>query len=351
MKRNRLLVSQHDTVLNMFELGLSKIRIADSLNVPIGAVAKVINTKYPNFNGRVLLPVKELVSKYKKGSSISDLSLEYNVSHNTVKRRLVEAGVEFRPAGDALRVHYFNESYFEVIDSPTKAYWLGFMFADGMVMSTRTDVVLGLSTKDREHLVQFARDIEYSGPGLVKDYKSSGMGTTVKYSRVSLRSEKMWMDLIDKGCIPNKSLDLSPPLNLPDEYLVDFVRGVVDGDGYLSKAGYPAFEICGAHGLLEWIAENFSMSEPRPMKSIWRIRANGQAAIDLTSTLYYEGARSLARKHEAAQVMSNWVSKKVNLSPEEKSEIQKLSGEGKTAQEIAGILKREVSTIYKELKR
>jgi hypothetical protein len=38
-----------------------------------------------------------------------------------------------------------NENYFSVIDTPSKAYWLGFLFADGSVYKRRASKVLEIS--------------------------------------------------------------------------------------------------------------------------------------------------------------------------------------------------------------
>ena len=41
----------------------------------------------------------------------------------------------------------------------------------------------------------------------------------------------MSKDLIDKGCVQNKSLILQFPVKVPDDLLRHFIRGYIDGDG------------------------------------------------------------------------------------------------------------------------
>src|SRR6476469_3791742 len=248
MKRKRLLASDHTLVLEMFEAGISQTRIADSLDVPVGAVGKVVKEKYPDFVGRVYIPEKEIAAKYKAGKTLSQIADEYNTTSNTIRSRLANLGIEIMSAAEQQRKHFFNDKFFNAVDSSKKAYWLGFFFADGMVMSTRKDSVISLARKDRGHLEKFLLDIDYVGPGGISDLSGNGYGNKViEYSRVSLRSENMWNDLISHGCIPNKSLDLGPPMGLPSQFKNDFIRGVVDGDGYLSKQGLPAIEIVGSY--------------------------------------------------------------------------------------------------------
>lgn len=300
MKRNRLKSGQHTQVLNMFEMGLSQTRIADSLWVPVGAVSKVIRDKYGDFEGRKLLPVKDMVKKYKEGSTMQALAIEYNVTNKVIKNRLESAGVEIKTNAEQQRKHFFNEEFFSTIDTEAKAYWLGFIFADGCVHGTRKDISIALSLSDRAHLEKFAADIEYSGPGLVSDHKSVFADVDILSSKVSLRSEKMWNDLVSHGCLPNKSLDCGPPIGLPEKFTMDFIRGVIDGDGYISKAGFPSVEIVGSHPLLLWIAQKLGMDSPRPHKSVWRIRASGKRAKEIAVSTYENSTIYMDRKRRCA---------------------------------------------------
>ena len=50
-----------------------------------------------------------------------------------------------------------NSNYFTNIDSSEKAYWLGFMYADGTVSSKTNTIALGL--KDEEHVEKFKQAI------------------------------------------------------------------------------------------------------------------------------------------------------------------------------------------------
>lgn len=303
MKNRRLMPTEHDLVLAMAESGISIARISRSLQVPPGAVSKVIREKYPNHNERKILPIKTIVSRYKAGETMEHIADSLNTTSNTIKSRLISEGVEIRTISEIQRIHFFNDSYFKKIDTPDKAYWLGFIFADGCVMNNRLDVQISLASKDRGHLEKFLRAIDYEGPGGISDYVGSGYGIELEYSRVLLRSPEMNADLISLGCMPNKSLDLGPPLNMPKDFRFDFIRGLVDGDGYVSKAGPPSLEIVGAHGLLEWVSSITGMSEPRPHKNIWRIRCSGEKALVVSEKLYGGASVYLDRKME--RVISN----------------------------------------------
>mgnify|MGYP002625860766 CR=1 FL=1 len=51
----------------------------------------------------------------------------------------------------------------------------------------------------------------------------------------SVSSPKMKVDLIRLGAIPNKSLILEFPKDIPNDLIRHFVRGYFDGDGCISK--------------------------------------------------------------------------------------------------------------------
>jgi hypothetical protein len=57
----------------------------------------------------------------------------------------------------------FNEHYFDEVDSEAKAYWLGFIFADGCVLwneRTRNYALqVGLQGRDVDHLVMLTLPI------------------------------------------------------------------------------------------------------------------------------------------------------------------------------------------------
>ena len=114
------------------------------------------------------LPIDELVEGYREGVSLTKLAKTYGVSRSTITRKIKDAGVTLRPSGVDNRLHFFNENYFDKIDAPDKAYWLGFMFADGSVGTNRFDTQISLAIKDIGHLHKFLECLDYSGPGAVR---------------------------------------------------------------------------------------------------------------------------------------------------------------------------------------
>lgn len=132
----------------------------------------------------------------------------------------------------------YNKNFFEKIDNEKKAYWLGFLYADGCINRyyrnenlKAMSLEIGLSSKDENHLTKFLNDIESNVPIKTKTNKLNG--NTYYSSKVTVCNTKMCRDLIDLGCTPAKSLTLEFPSEevVPSEFMWDFIRGYVDGDG------------------------------------------------------------------------------------------------------------------------
>lgn len=139
----------------------------------------------------------------------------------------------------------YNKDFFEKIDNENKAYWLGFLYADGCINRyyrneklKAMSLEIGLGKKDEEHLVKFLNDIESNVP--VKYKTSKIKDNTYESARIVVCNTKMCRDLIDLGCTPQKSLTLDFPSFdiVPKEYMWDFIRGYIDGDGNIFYGEY-----------------------------------------------------------------------------------------------------------------
>lgn len=145
------------------------------------------------------------------------------------------------------RKYSCDYDYFESIDSNEKAYWLGFIMADGCILHTkrirklktgdfpqeRLYLQIALAEKDIDHLVKFSNSLKSTYP--IHTYETKEKH---KYCRVIIEDKKFCNDLIKLGATPAKSLTLEFPKNLDKKYILDFTRGYFDGDGCLSSHEY-----------------------------------------------------------------------------------------------------------------
>lgn len=141
------------------------------------------------------------------------------------------------------RYKIHNENFFEEIDSFEKAYWLGFLFADGYNNEKDGRVIISLQKKDMKFLEKL-RAVFYKNRPLYFIEQNRAYSLTINSRKVSY-------DLGRLGCIQNKSLKLSFPQNLSSELLSHFIRGYLDGDGCISfmdkKHKTPQVQICSSN--------------------------------------------------------------------------------------------------------
>lgn len=128
------------------------------------------------------------------------------------------------------RKSHVNDHIFDTIDTEEKAYWLGFLYADGNVHHENKSwrIELSLQEQDLNHVQKFAN--------FVSCEKEPKYRAKTKAYRMSFCSSRMAEELIKKGCIPKKSLVLTfPSYNIvPKKLMSHFIRGYFDGDGCIS---------------------------------------------------------------------------------------------------------------------
>lgn len=137
--------------------------------------------------------------------------------------------------------YYYNKDFFQRIDTEEKAYWLGFLYADGCINRIykneklkAMDLEIGLCREDENHLQKFIKSIESNIEIKQKNIKNDNKIYDV--SRITVCCTKMCKDLCEKGCTPQKSLSLEFPNTdiVPLNLTKHFVRGYFDGDGCVS---------------------------------------------------------------------------------------------------------------------
>ena len=244
----------------------------------------------------------ELVREQKSGHQIAN---ELEVNYTTVHRWLRKLGLNLPNFHNELK---FDNTVFDTIDTEEKAYWLGFMYADGYVSKNGVTVELSLKGDDREHLEKF-RDFLHN-KNEVRMGKSKCEGKDFSRCRLTMTDKHFHDALIDKGCVPNKSLILTfPEMSVfnSEELVRHFVRGYVDGDGcvYLGQ-GYATFNIVGTKEFLDSIIQlypniNFCKKHKdkrHPNYNTYFIVVGGKGAAKFGDILYKDASIYLQRKYD-----------------------------------------------------
>lgn len=169
---------------------------------------------------------KQLFLEGKSLRSISDLT---GVDRKKLSQMLKADGIEVKSRGLTRGKSKYNHNTeaFKIIDNEEKAYWLGFLYADGSVYEPRGTIELSLAHKDLEHLERFR---DFISPDM--EIKSRMVNGHLVH-RLQIVSMEIVQDLIKQGCMPAKSLILQFPTmqQIPNKLLHHFMRGYFDGDG------------------------------------------------------------------------------------------------------------------------
>jgi len=120
-----------------------------------------------------------------------------------------------------------NQDYFEKIDTEEKAYYLGFLYADGYNYQKKNRVVLSLAEQDVEIVNGLAKAVCYQNQIYTIKKKDENCQ---RMKSIIVVSEKMSNDLANLGCIQKKSLILRIP-KIKEYLMRHFIRGYFDGDG------------------------------------------------------------------------------------------------------------------------
>jgi len=160
----------------------------------------------------------DILQKRKSGIKRKDIIEEYGISDRHYQNVILKNGGELNKR---VNKYSFNEDYFEKIDTEDKAYFLGFIVADGSVNEVR----LNISQKEPDILYKFEKFIK------LKDGVRKHTKRNIHF--LNLTSSKLITDLNNLGIYQNKTMIVKYP-NIPKELEHHFMRGVFDGDGCIS---------------------------------------------------------------------------------------------------------------------
>ena len=147
----------------------------------------------------------------------ANIAKKHNTDPTKFSKYILEKGHSF----DRADYHIFDK-----IDTQEKAYWLGFMYADGYIATNRNTISLELSKKDFNHLKKFKSFLKSDIDVKVDSFRA----------RYILGNTHLHDMLIKHGCTPKKSFTIEFPTWLKEKLIPHFIRGYFDGDGMITRS-------------------------------------------------------------------------------------------------------------------
>lgn len=249
--------------------------------------------------------VEEYIQNINNNPSLTKICKKYKMNNKTLSDRLKELGYEIINHQNKLK---FDENMFDSIDTEEKAYWLGFIYADGCISSSGNNFELSLCLEDLMHLNKFNTFSKH-----INNNVKIGKVGNYKRCRWSVRNKHLWETLNNYGCTPRKSLTLQFPNSTifkSKDLIRHFIRGYFDGDGCISynnkEHTIMNISLLGTEDFLTKVKEflpvkfNYILGYNNKEKSLITrtLQINGKNGLEILHYLYNNSTIYLDRKYE-----------------------------------------------------
>ena len=223
---------------------------------------------------------QKVINLYNQGYGLTYISKQLSNNnkffcYDKVKRILKDNNIKLRNYNEAIaakpyediRKYKINDNY--NLESHNGAWLLGFLAADGYLSDTKgakNRVTLSLAKIDEEVLELIKEELKYEGP--INNYESSN---GFYFVSLSFTSKALREKIESYGIVNNKTFKLKHLPNLPEKYLLDFIRGYFDGDGSIyaiekeKKIGmnFTCANATLLQEIAEYLSKKFEVSVPR----------------------------------------------------------------------------------------
>lgn len=218
-------------IKQLIEDGFSYTKIADKLSLSKDFVQELaLQNKWALRKEYFSLDkVEHICQLYKDGVSAKQLGIKYSIDKRRVQKWAKERGA-LRTKNESHRITYFNEHVMDVINTPAKAYWLGFFYADAYNADMVNTFNISLKASDYHHLEKCAKFFNLPKDKVELKIEGQEHPTT----HIKLYSKHFCTKMKELGCPRAKSFIIKYPEWLDKSLDIHFIRGVFDGDGCIS---------------------------------------------------------------------------------------------------------------------
>lgn len=194
---------------------------------------------------------KETLIELTKTKTVSEIAKLYNCSVRTVYNWYERYELSYKRADQSEikrpKKYIYDDTYFNVIDTEHKAYWLGFIMADGGIIQKSKNkpcltLVINLQDSDYKHLEKFNNDLNgnlpirhfISKPVTIHSWTKDVHLSERPCCKIEVNSKCLCQDLINHGVSRRKTLIENEPIIEDLNLIRHFIRGFFDGDGCFS---------------------------------------------------------------------------------------------------------------------
>lgn len=232
------LILDEKEIISQYEKLKNVSKVAEIFNVSDSTVLRRLKKNNISIIGKRkfnTLDHIEVLTKYSLLKSIHKVAEYYNMSTEPIVRILKMNGINLTN-----RRFNVNHNYFDIIDTEEKAYWLGFIYADGYIRERKSgnSLEMKLSIKDKKHLELFRESIG-SNHNIIDGFNSVKYKDRISRSHMSslaLYSKQLVESIKKQGIHSRKTFTIMKP-NIDKKLIPHFIRGYFDGDGcfYFNK--------------------------------------------------------------------------------------------------------------------
>ena len=241
---------------------------------------------------------EDIIHLYLQGATSKAISEYSGLTMRAVRNILHKHSIPTRSTGQP-RKHRLNESFFNEW-SNEMAWVLGLVVTDGCLSNNR--YTISIAQKDTEILKKVA---QVMNSDFVLDNN--------KTPSLLLNSKIMYKRLVEMGISSNKSATIKVP-DVPAAYLPHFIRGVIDGDGWVQDRGYvmniTTASIEFANGLynifINWhLNAEILTYKTVTNKTYYRVWIKGKTSIQAAAKIIYNDDCNLCVGYKK-QRMTQW---------------------------------------------
>lgn len=227
-----------EDICKRYESGISSVELGKRYGCSDGTITKLlrnqgIGIRCGGFQPNITQKEREnMISLFKEGNSQAQIGAILGYSQVTVRRHLSRLGIKPRTRSYYdTRKYCWNEEYFDSIDTPNKAYWLGWVVSDGYVDRKHNLIRIALAEQDSGILEKLNKEVGSDRPILWMQKRNERCQNQV---RLSLTSSHAIGTMQSYGLISPKTFTVRFPDYIPEKLIPHFIRGEWDGDGSCS---------------------------------------------------------------------------------------------------------------------